>query len=113
MTPEELNRTIEFIIATEARLEARQEQDKQWTAEMFAKMEQTDARLARVSEELTRLSEHQSRLLEHQSERMDRIDRFYEHWLRQSDETLDLQREALRLLNQILNRLPPFPPNPN
>jgi chromosome segregation ATPase len=106
MTPEELNPTIEFIIASQARMSARQEQEKQWTEDMFAKMERTDARLARVSEELTRL-------VNHQSERMDRIDKLHSDWVQQNHEVLELQREALRLLKRILDKLPSFPPNPN
>jgi len=106
MTPEELNRTIEFIIASQARMSARQEHEKQWTEDMFAKMERTDTRLARVSEELTRLQNHQVELLKHQSERMDRMDKLHENLSRQ-------YHEILRLLNRIIDRLPPFPPNPN
>jgi peptidoglycan hydrolase CwlO-like protein len=106
MTPEELNRTIEFIIASQARMSAKQEQEKQWTEDMFAKMERTDTRLAGVSEELTRLQNHQVELLKHQSEQMDRMDKLHENLSRQ-------YQEILRLLNRIIDRLPPIPPNPN
>jgi hypothetical protein len=97
MTPEELNRTIEFIIQSQARLAAAQEQDREdrlkleeWSKGLFSR--------------LSLLSEQQTRLSDHQSQRMDR----YDEWLRQN---ADFQRQALRLLNSILDRLPP--PNPN
>jgi uncharacterized protein YecA (UPF0149 family) len=117
MIPEELDRTIEFIIRSQARLAAAQEQDRQdriqfeeWSKGLFAKMD-------RREERLSRLLEQQTRLLDHQSQRMDRLDKFYEDWLRQNgdfqQQVLDLQRQALRLLNLILDRLPPASPNPN
>jgi DNA-binding GntR family transcriptional regulator len=49
-------------------------------------------------------------LIDHQSQRMDRMDKFYEDWLRRNE---DFHRQALRLLNLILDRLPPGSPNPN
>jgi hypothetical protein len=124
MTPEELNRTIEFIIQSQARHAAAQEQDRQdrikfeqdrikfeeWSKGMFADMKRTDERLARVAE-------RQTQLLDHQSERMDRLDKFYQDWLTQNgdfqEQVLDLQRQALRLLNLILDRFPIRPDNPN
>ena len=90
MTPEELNRTIEFIIQSQARLAAAQEQDRQDRIEF--------------QEWSKSLSLQMTRLLEHQSRRMDRLDKFYDDWLRQNR---DFQREALSLLHLILDRLPP------
>jgi len=47
---------------------------------------------------------------------MDRLDKFYEDWLRQNgdfqQQVLDLQRQALHLLNLILDRLPSRWPPP-
>jgi len=117
MTPEELNRTIEFIIQSQARLAAAQEQDRhdrvkfeEWSQGMFADMKRTDDRLGRVFEQVTRL-------LDHQSQRMDRLDKFYEDWLEKNrnfqQQVLDLQREALRLLNLILDRFPLRPDQVN
>jgi hypothetical protein len=100
MTPEELNRTIEFIVQSQARLATAQEQDREWTRDLLAQMERTDQQLARI---LNR----QTELLDHQSQRMDRLDKFYEDWLR---ENRDFQRQALHLLNTILDRLPPMFP---
>ena len=109
MTPEERARTIEFIIQSQARLAAAQEQDRldriqfeEWSKNLFA--------------ELASISNQQTQLLNHQSQRMDRLDKFYEDSLRKADsfqsEMLDLQRQALRLLNLILDRLP-LPPSTN
>jgi hypothetical protein len=110
MTPEELNRTIEFIIASQSRLAAAQEQD----------------RLERVEfQEWSKgLSAQMVRLLDHQSRRMDRMDKFYSDWLRRNEDwlrqngdfqnqVLDLQRQALHLLNLILDRLSPPSSGPN
>ena len=118
MTPEELNRTIEFIVASQARLAAAQEQDRQdriefqeWSKARDAKLEAADNRLERLTTRVIRLQDQQSQLLAHQSERMDRLDKFYEDWLRQSRElqsqNWDFQTQALRLLHMILDRLPP------
>jgi hypothetical protein len=67
-------------------------------------------------EDLSRVSADQTRLLDHQSQRMDRLDKFYDGWLRQNGEfqqqVLDLQRQALHLLNLILDRLPSAWPPP-
>ena len=113
MTSEELNRTIEFIIQSLARLEAAQEQDRhdrikfeEWSKGMFADMKRTDERLARVSEQLVQLTDYQS-------QRMDRIDKVHEKLASQGDQVIDLQRQALRMLNLILDRLPLPPANPN
>ena len=116
MTPEELNRTIEFIIQSQARLAAAQEQDRQdriqfeeWAKAETSKMKQIDARLAKLSEE-------GMKLLNHQSERMDQMDKVHADLLRQNrefhEEVRDFQKQALHLLNLILDRLvPPLRPN--
>jgi hypothetical protein len=111
MTPEELNRTIEFIIQSQARLATAQEQDRQDRIEF--------------QEWSKELSAQTIRLLDHQSRRMDRLDKFYEDWLRQDGDfqrqsldfqrqsldfqrqALDFQRQALHLFHLILDRLPP------
>jgi hypothetical protein len=117
MTPEELDREIESIIQSQARLAAAQEQDR----EDRIKFEEWSKNL---HDKVIRLTEHQSR-------RMDRLDKMYDDWSRRHDDfekgvfhfqdesrdfqrqLLDLQRQALRLLNLILDRLPPVPSNPN
>ncbi len=97
MTPEELSGTIEFIIASQARLAAAQEQDRQDRIEFQEWSKGLNARM-------TQLLVWQSQLLDTQSQRMDRQDKFYQ-------DSLKLQERALHLLNLILDRLPsgPFP----
>jgi hypothetical protein len=110
MTPEELDRKIEFIIESQARLAAAQEQDREDRIKFEEWSKNLDARVIRLTE--------------HQSRRMDDLDKMYADWTRRHaefeqrtfafhDELLDMQRQALRLLNLILDRLPPAPPNPN
>jgi hypothetical protein len=71
MTPEELNRTIDFIVQSQARLAAAQEQDRadrihfeKWTRKMFTRMAVDRRQII----ELIRI----------QSERLDRLDRILE-----------------------------------
>ena len=120
MTLEELNRTMEFIVASQARLAAAQEQDRldriefrQWSKGIVVKLEATDARLEGLIARVIRLQDQQSQLLVHQSERMDRLDKFYENWLSQDADfqrqALHFQSQALHLLHMILDRLPPAP----
>ena len=124
MTPEELNRTVEFIIQSQARLAAAQEQDRQDRLE-FQKRAEADATERRaiaaeqraINVRLARLSEVHGRLLEHQSERMDQMDKLHADLLKQNREfqhdVRDFQKQALHLLNSILDRLLPPPVNPN
>jgi len=122
MTPEELDKKIEFIIESQARLAAAQEQDR---ADRIVFQQWSEG----LSNRMARLLEHQSQLLEHQSGRMDRLDKFYEDWLLQDrdfqerslnfqqqalnfqQQALSFQQQALRLLNMILDRLPPASQN--
>jgi hypothetical protein len=97
MTPEELNRTIEFIIASQARLAAAQEHDRQDS-------KANDEKFERLVSRVVRLQDQQAQLLVYQSERLDRFEKFQEDWLRRNE---DFQKQALRLLNTLLDRLPP------
>ena len=122
MTPEELNRTIEFIVESQARLAAAQEQDRQdrvefqeWSKRMFAWVIDLQNR---------------------QSQRMDRLDKIYAEWSKENkafraesrdfykesrnfqNQSLDFQRESIdlqsrsyHLLNLILDKLTPAPPS--
>lgn len=124
MTPEELDRKIEFIIQSQARLAAAQEQDREDRIKFEEWSKNLDAKVIALTE--------------HQSRRMDRLDKMHDGWLKndavfQEDvrdfhnesrdfhnesrdfyrQLLDMQRQVLRLLNLILDRLPPAPPNPN
>jgi hypothetical protein len=138
MTPEEMDRKIEFIIESQSRLAAAQEQDR------YDRI-QAETRAAK-------LQEIWSNLAVHQSERMDNLDRLHRDWLRENrtfqqesrtfhqesrtfheesrafyvesrmfyqesrifhQEVLALLRDVRRLLNLILDKLPPGASNPN
>jgi hypothetical protein len=115
MTPEELNRTIEFIVESQARLVAAQEQDRQdrvefqeWSKRMFAWVIDLQNR---------------------QSQRMDRLDKIYAEWSTENkafmaelrdfykqsrdfqNESIDLHSRSYHLLNLILDKLTPAPPS--
>ena len=64
MTPDELNRPIEFIIQSQARLAAAQEQDR-------IDRIQSEKDLKALDQRLASLFELQVRLLEHQTHRLD------------------------------------------
>jgi hypothetical protein len=93
MSPEELDRTIDFIIQSQARLAIAQERDRE----------------RRI--ELQTLTTQVVKLIDHQSNRLDRQDAFYRDSLRQNAElqrqNSEFQRQALNLLHMILDRLPP------
>jgi hypothetical protein len=124
MSPEERERTIDFIIQSQARLAAAQEQDRldriqfeEWSKGELAELNSISNHLKTISNQQIQLLNRQTQILDYQSQRMDRLDKFYDDWLRKTDNfqnnMLDLQRQALRLLNLILDRLPPFPPSTN
>ena len=102
MTPEELNRTIEFIIQSQARLSAAQEQDRIDRLEAEKESKAFDRRLANVIE-------MQVRLLESQTIRIDQYQKeSTEHFKRQqafNEEFLELMRGVRSSLDRILDKL--------
>jgi hypothetical protein len=100
MTPEELNRAMEFIIQSQARLAAAQEQDRQDRIEFQEWSKDLTARVVR-------LMESQEQVLDLQSRRLDRQDKFYRDSLQRTEH---VQTRALELLHLILDRLPPINP---
>ena len=99
MTPEELNRTIEFIVQSQARLAAAQEQDREDRTKFEEWSKGITAQVVR--------------LLDHQSQRMDRIDKLHDDLVKElrefRTENKDFHQQTLHLLNLILDRLP-LPP---
>jgi hypothetical protein len=91
MSPEELNRTMDFIIQSQARLAIAQEQDRERSVEIRA------------------LTVKVVRLTEPQSERMDRQDAFQRETMNEiaslRKEAKDFQQEALKLLHRALHML--------
>jgi hypothetical protein len=105
MTPEELNRTMEFIVASQAQINASQERINTSLDRLAAAQEEdrreSKAAIARHEKMLTRLADleaQQADLLINQSERMDRLDTAHADW----------SRQIVHLLNMILDRLPPL-----
>jgi hypothetical protein len=98
MTPEELNRAMEFIIQSQARLAAAQEREREDRLE-FQEWSKN------VTDRVVGLVDSQARLLDIQSRRLDRQDKFYQDSLQRTEE---FQGRALNLLHMILDRLPPL-----
>ena len=103
MTPEERNQAIDFIVASQARLAAAEEQDRELLR-----------RLSDVQTMQANLLNRQTDLIVLQSERMDRMDRRDSALTKNlakstalEEEALRLLRQALQMLNMILDRLPP------
>ena len=100
MTSEELNRAIEFILASQSRLYAAQEQDREDRI-AFEKWSKN------LTVQVVRVLDHQSSRLDRQDMLLDRQDKFYKEQDKFNKETEAFQRQALHLLNMILDRLPP------
>ena len=96
MTPDERERTIDFITASLARLSAAQEQDRMSHDEALKRHESMLARLAETQRQV-------AELITWQSQRMDHMDKIHQDAHPQND---SFQKQALRLLNMILDRLP-------
>ena len=110
MTPEERERTIDFIIASQARLAAAQEQDR---VDRLASARQHDQSLKRHDSLMNRLAETQrqvAELITWQSQRIDYMEKVHQEMKKVHQEALrkidNFQTQALRLLNMILDRLP-------
>ena len=84
MTPEELNRSMDFIAQSQARLAVAQEQDREWSKQLFTQM---------AADRLRMLE-----LIEHHSRRSDEFGKFMQ-------ETREFHREALSRLDHALYRL--------
>ena len=87
MNLEELNRTMECIIASQARLAATQEQDRLDRVQFQLMAKSNATRLERLTNRVIHLEDQQSQLVIHQLERMNRFDKFYEDWLRRRRKT--------------------------
>ena len=119
MTPEELNRTMEFIVGSQAQINATLDRTNATLDKTNATLDKTNATLDRLAaaqekdrreskaaierhekmlKRLSDLQAQQADLLIHQSERMDRLDKVH----------AELNRQIVHLLNMILDRLPPL-----
>lgn len=112
MTPEERQRTMDFIVASQARLAAAQEQDRhdrlvfeEWSKQETEKLDRLLERQAHLLENQAQILVDTSEMFNRHSQRMDRMDSVYEESLNLQRETLEFQRQALHLLHMILDRL--------
>ena len=110
MTPEEINRTIEFIIQSQARLAAAQEQNREDRIRFEKESKAFDRRLASLFERQTQLHEHQTNLLESQSRRLDQCENENRATQKRHEESREefhkLMGEISATLNRILDKLP-------
>jgi hypothetical protein len=102
MTPEELNRTIEFIVQSQARLAAAQEQDRVDRLEAEKELKAFDRRLANLLEIQVRLLESQTARLDEYREAQRRQEAFLVGF---RDDFLDLMRGVRSSLDRILDKL--------
>ena len=103
MTPEELNRKIEFIMDRQAEFAVRQDRDHEMLVRGFDRLTRD---VADFRQSTARFQSYATELILLQSSRLERQDEFYRDALRQTDA---FQRQTLHLLNLILDRLPPAP----
>ena len=102
MTSEERNRTIDFIVQSQARLAAGQEQDRQDRLE-FEKWSRD------LTRRIASLIEIESQRLDRQDEMLRDAQKSYQESQKRNEqfhrEALEFQKDALRLLHRILDRL--------
>ena len=109
MTPEELNRTIEFIIQSQARLAAAQKQDRVDRLQSEKERLQSEKEFKAFDQRLAGLFEMQVRLLESQTQRLDECEKENRAAQRRHEafheEFLVLMREVRASLDRILDKL--------
>jgi len=106
MTPEELDRTIDFLVRQQAQFSVDLQLLNRGTTELQASMK----KLAGMQIEMTLNHRRIAELIEIQAERMDQ----YEKWQRQFQlEAREGHEEALKRLDRILDKLAGNNPKPN
>src|SRR2546425_7372225 len=100
MTPEELNRTVEFIIQSQARLAAGQEQDRIDRLQSEKELKAFDRRLAGLLEIQVQLLESQSRRLDNHENGMRAAEKRHQEAEKRHQEALAEMREESRQFRQ-------------
>jgi len=98
MTSEEVNRTIEFIIQNSAEVSAH-------LAEASIQIKQNAVGLKELRESTARFQAWATEVVAIQSTRLDQNDKRLKQNDQWRQDMLELQRQALRLLNRILDKL--------
>lgn len=113
MTPEELNRTMEFIIETQAHLSASLDREHEMREERFAESEKTQRSLASLQAQVVEMIRTESDRLDRQDKMLHDAQKLHDEWQKHSQKlggesqkrNEEFQRDALHLLHQILDRL--------
>ena len=109
MTPEELNRTLDFIAQSQARLAVAQEEDRERRIEFQEWSRNLSARLARLAEEQLRLIAHQSQRIDwNEMEQMEYRKRNEELQRRYEELRREMQQQhndAMAKLDRFIDRL--------
>ena len=106
MTPEELDRTIDFLVRHQAQFSV----DLQVLNRGMTELQTSMKKLAGIQIEMTLNHRRIAELIEIQAERMDQ----YEKWQRQFQlEAREGHEEALKRLDRILDKLAGNNPKPN
>ena len=99
MTPEEINRTIEFLIQHSATFSAQMRQQEAFARQQERDHKSLDRSLADLTLQTARFESWASEVVAIESRRLDEHDQLHK-------DAREFQSEALRLLHRILDRLP-------
>ena len=131
MTPEELDRAIEFVVRQQAQFSVTLERDHEALNKGIVELQASGKRLERLQIELARNHQRIAEIIDIQAQRMDegsqRMDQHAERmdqdarrmdenekWQRQFQrETRERHEELMKRLDRILDRLTGSNPNPN
>src|SRR5262249_32169048 len=100
MTPEEINKTIDFLIQHAATFSAEMDELKLRQEEFARRQEQANKIIPAVAKATAQFQAWAAEVVSIESRRLDEHDRLHK-------DAHAFQKEALRLLHRILDRLPP------
>ena len=100
MTPEEVHRTVEFLIQHAATFSAQMDELKLRQEDFAHRQEHDHKYLVDLTQQTARFESWAAEVMAIESRRLDKHDRL-------QDDAKTFQNEALRLLRRILDRLPP------
>src|SRR5580693_5148780 len=98
MTPEEVDRTISFVVEHSAHFSAQMEQIRVQSAKVSVHLEQLAVGLKDLRESTARFQAWATEVVAIESTRLDRHDQLHQ-------DALDFQRQALHLLHRILDKM--------
>ncbi len=101
MTPEEINKTIDFLIQHAATFSAQMDELKNRQEEFARRQEQDHKLIIDMAKATAQFQSWAAEVVSIESRRLDEHDRLHE-------DATAFQREALGLLHRILDRLPPI-----